>query len=435
MFLVLAVIFGCGGSQGSSTPPPPPSFAIAANPFSVSISASSNAQVGLTLTPENGFSGTVTVSLSGLPSGVTASPSSPFTLPSTGLTLTLTADASVANGSYALTFQGTSGSLTSSVPVSLTIEPLASFSFSLSFSSLVVTQGGSVTGIFNMSTGSGSSNYSVNLTLGTLPSGVTATFAQNPLPADVNQSSVTLTATSTAALVQNATVQLIGTRASDGALASANFAFTVAPPPGNLPGNRTSFVATYDTPSSVIFDSVHTLIYAALPDLAAVDVINPATGQVVRQIPVPDTVSLSLSPDGTRILATGITQQVAWIDTSSEQIAGRDILPSCTCSTQFVSPGSSMIMANGEILFSGLLEWSPSTSQVTQMSPSNFSAGQDTIGVRTRMVRWPYFPRTPSPRRLVCTVRPRTVSRLRRPTVITHLLWPPAPPTHNSLSP
>ena len=171
-----------------------------------------------------------------------------------------------------------------------------------------------------------------------------------------------------------------------------------------------------------------------IPDLAAVDVINPATGQVVRQIPVPDTVSLSLSPDGTRILATGITQQVAWIDTSSEQIAGRDILPSCTCSTQFVSPGSSMIMANGEILFSGLLEWSPSTSQVTQMSPSNFSAGQDTIGVRTRMVRWPYFPRTPSPRRLVCTVQP-TVSHSHRPTVITHLLWPPAPPTHNSLSP
>ncbi|MFZ1113619.1 MAG: hypothetical protein WAN33_14255 [Candidatus Acidiferrales bacterium] len=381
LVLPLVVTSGCGGGSQANNAPLSPSFTISASPSSISIPANTNAQVGLTLTPENGFSGTVTVSLSGLPSGVTVSPTSPFTLPTSGVTLTLTAGASVADGNYPLTFQATSGSLSSSVPVSLTIEPLASFTFSLSFSSLVVPQGGSVTGIFNMSTGPGANNYSVNLSVGGLSSGVTATFAQNPLPADVNQSSVTFTAASTAALVQNATVQLIGV--SDGAAAFANFAFTVAPPPGNLPGNRTNFVATYDTPSSIVFDSVHDLIYAALPDLAAVDVINPTTGQVVGQIPVPDAASLSLSPDGTRILVTGATQQVVWIDTSSEQIAERDILPSCTCSTQFVSPGPSMIMANGQVLLSGLLEWNPSTGQLIQLSPSNFSAGQDTIGVRT----------------------------------------------------
>ena len=373
LLLVLTVTFGCGG--GSQGNPPPPSFAITANPSSVSISANSNAQVGLTLVPENGFSGTVTVNLSGLPAGVTASPTSPFTLPTAGVTLTLTAGANVVDGNYPLTFQATSGSLSSSVPVSLTIEPLSSFNFSLSFSSLVVPQGGSVTGIFNMSTGSGSNNYSVNLSVGGLSSGVTATFAQNPLPANVNQSSVTLTATSTAALVQNATVQLIGTRISDGAVASANFALTVAPRPGNLPGNRTNFVATYDTPSSIVFDSVHNLIYAALPDLAAVDVINPASGQVLRQIPVPDATSLSLSLDGTRILVTGGAQQAVWIDTSSQQIIQRNVLPN--------SLGKAMILANGDVLSISLLEWNLSTGQVTQLSPSNFSAGQDTIAVRS----------------------------------------------------
>jgi len=240
LVLVLTVTLGCGGgSQASNIPPP--SFTITANPSSVSISASSNAQVGLTLVPENEFSGTVTVNLSGLPTGVTASPASPFTLPTGGVTLTLTTGTNVVDGNYPLTFQATSGSLSSSVPVSLTIEPLASFSFSLFSSSLVVTQGSSVTDIFNMSTGSGSTNYSVNLSVTGLSPGVTATFAQNPLPADVNQSSVTLTATSTAALVQNSAVQLVGIRIFDGVVASANFALTVASPPGNLPGNRTNF--------------------------------------------------------------------------------------------------------------------------------------------------------------------------------------------------
>ena len=368
----------------SAPPPPPsPSFTIAASAASLSISANSTATIGLTLQSQNGFSGTVTVNLSGLPSGVTASPASPFALSSTGVTVTFTAGANVANGNYNLSFQATSGNLTSSAPVSLTVEPLAAFGFSLSFSSLVVPEGGSVSGIFNLSTGSGSTNYSVILSVTGLPSGVTATFAQNPLPADVNQSSVTFTAASAATPVQNATMQLVGTRASDGASASGSFAFTVSPPPGSLPGNRTNFVATYDTPSSIVFDSAHALVYAALPDLAAVDVINPSTGEILNQLPVPDALSLSLSPDGTRILVTGTTQQVAWIDTSSQQIVQKNVLPSCTCATQFVSPGSAMILANGQVLLNGLLEWNPSTNQLIQVSSSNFSAGQDTFGVRT----------------------------------------------------
>ncbi|HEV2617499.1 MAG TPA: IPT/TIG domain-containing protein [Candidatus Acidoferrales bacterium] len=382
LLLVLIAVSGCGGGSQANSAPPSPSFTINASPSSISISTNTKAQVGLALVPENGFSGTVIVSVSGLPSGVTTSPDSPFTLPAAGTTLTITAGANVADGTYPLTLQATSGSLSSRVPVSLTIQPLASFSLSLPFSSLVVTQGGSLSGIFNLSTGAGATNYSVTLSATGLPAGVTASFAQNPLPAYVNQSSVIFTATSTAMLDQNVTAQLTATRTSDGAVASANFAFTVAPPPGSLPGNRTNFVATYNTPSSIIFDSVHKLIYAALPDLAAVDVIDPSTAQVVRQVLVPDATGLSLSPDGSRILVTGATQQVAWIDTSSQQIVQRSILPSCTCSTQFVSPGSPMIMANGDVLLSGLLEWNPTTRQLTQLSPTNFSAGQDTIGVR-----------------------------------------------------
>jgi hypothetical protein len=352
-------------------------------------------QINLTLTQLNGFAGTVNVSISGLPSGVTASPASPFTLPTSGLAVTLTAGSNVANGNYALAFDATSGSLSSSSSVSLVVEPLASFSLTLSSSNLIVRQGASVSGIFQVSLGSGSTNFSLSLSVQGLPSGVTATFTQNPLPATLGQPTLTLTATSTATIVQNAPAELVAARASDGATATANFTVTVAQPPGNLPGNRTNFIRTDDTPKSIVYDSGHNLVYAALPHLSTVDVINPATGAVEREIPVPDAQGLSLSPDGKEILVSGSPQQVAWISTGSEEVIGRQnvplLQPSCTCSPEYFSPGQPMILANGNVLFDGstpffegVVEWDPAAGQITQLSPSTtLPFGQGSFGVRS----------------------------------------------------
>ncbi len=133
-------------------------------------------------------------------------------------------------------------------------------------------------------------------------------------------------------------------------------------PPGNLPGNRTNFVRTDDTPSSIVYDSIHNQIFAALPDLASVSVISPVTNQVIKNIPVPDAQGLSLSPDGARILVKGNMQQAVWIETSSVQMVKRDIIPmlppSCGCFAQFGSPGTPMVMSNGKVLLNGL-EWDP----------------------------------------------------------------------------
>jgi VCBS repeat protein len=118
--IVLALLLsGCSGGGSSSAPPP--SFSIAANPTGVSVSPNASTKINLMLTVQNGFSGTVTVSLSGLPNEVTASPSSPFTLTASGQTVTLTANSMAAIGSYSLTFQGTSGSLTSTATVALDV--------------------------------------------------------------------------------------------------------------------------------------------------------------------------------------------------------------------------------------------------------------------------------------------------------------------------
>jgi DNA-binding beta-propeller fold protein YncE len=178
--------------------------------------------------------------------------------------------------------------------------------------------------------------------------------------------------------------------------ASTSVALTIATATGTLPGNRTNFVRTDSTPSGVVFDTTHKLIYAALPGLSRVSVIDPTSNQVVRQIPVPDASGISLSPDSTRVLVSGLAQQVAWIETSTQQIVERDILPllqpTCSgCPPEMVFPGIPMVLASGKVLFigstaflSGILEWDPVAGQIIQLNPhSTYAFGQGTIGVRS----------------------------------------------------
>ena len=87
--------------------------------------------------PQYGFAGNVNLSVSGLPSGVTAS----FSLnPTTSNSvLTLTASSAAAPGQYALTITGTSGTQTVTTPFALGIYAP---SFILSPGSIAVGQGG-----------------------------------------------------------------------------------------------------------------------------------------------------------------------------------------------------------------------------------------------------------------------------------------------------
>jgi hypothetical protein len=73
----------------------------------------------ITVTPLGGFTGSVTLSASGLPAGVTASFATNPTTASSALTLAATASA--AAGAYNVTVTGVSNALTASTPLSLTI--------------------------------------------------------------------------------------------------------------------------------------------------------------------------------------------------------------------------------------------------------------------------------------------------------------------------
>src|SRR5438445_986627 len=97
----------------------PPNYTLSASPNSLTIAQGASGTSTITITPQNSFNGTVSLSASGLPSGVTAS-FNPNSTTSTS-TLTLTANSTATTGTVTVTITGTSGSLTSSTTVSLTV--------------------------------------------------------------------------------------------------------------------------------------------------------------------------------------------------------------------------------------------------------------------------------------------------------------------------
>jgi subtilase family serine protease len=171
-----------------------PSFLLLASPGIVTVPQGTSGTSTVTITPQNGFNGSVSLSASGLPSGVTAS-FNPASATSTS-TLTLTASGTATTGTVTATITGMSGSITSTTTMSLAVNPAPGTNFTLSASpsSLTILQGASGTSTVTITPQNGF-NGSVSLSASGLPSGVTASF--NPASA-TSASTLTLTASGTA---------------------------------------------------------------------------------------------------------------------------------------------------------------------------------------------------------------------------------------------
>lgn len=193
---------------GAEPGPATPDFAVSANSTALSVNRGASVNSAITITRSGGFTGGVSLSVGGLPAGVTASFDSN---PATGASsvLTLTASSSATLGAAIISVTGTSGSLTRSAPISLTVNDVQTPDFALSASppSLAINLGSSgMSGIAITPTGGFSSG--VSLSASGLPAGVTASFSPNPA---TSGSSVLSLVVSSAATPGAATIMVTGT--------------------------------------------------------------------------------------------------------------------------------------------------------------------------------------------------------------------------------
>ncbi len=130
--LLCLIMTGCGGGSagggGGSPPPPPPapSFTLSLSPSSVTLMQGGTEQtVQVSVTGQYGFTGSVSVTVSGLPAGVTVSPASLSITSGDAASFDLSASSTAEIAQQAVSVTGASGALTANAPLQLTVMGVA----------------------------------------------------------------------------------------------------------------------------------------------------------------------------------------------------------------------------------------------------------------------------------------------------------------------
>jgi hypothetical protein len=201
VFVAGLSIIGCGGGSSSSPPPIPADFTMAVTPGSVTVTQGSTSSPALiAVSPLHNFNGSVSVSISGLPSGVTTSPASPFAIAAgASQSVTFSAATSATLGPVNLTFSGTSGTLSHTAGATMSVNAAADFGINIEPGQLSVTQGATSTPAAITVTPLNSFSGTVSVDIKGLPAGIATSQA---LPLQVSAGSrqqVTFTAASSVA--------------------------------------------------------------------------------------------------------------------------------------------------------------------------------------------------------------------------------------------
>jgi hypothetical protein len=221
------LVTGWGSPAGQGlidalAPAAPASFALSSSASALTLDPGSSAETTITVTEAAGFSDAVNLSVSGLPSGITASWTAN---PASGKSLlTLEAAGSAVRGSYLLTVTGTSASQTVSTNLELTVNG-PGFTILPSPSNLKIYPGTSGTVSF-LVTGLGGFSSGVNFAVTSgLPTGITASWVSNPTN---GMSSLTLTASDSASTSIDTMLTVTGV--SGNLTATTTLALVVSPP-------------------------------------------------------------------------------------------------------------------------------------------------------------------------------------------------------------
>jgi len=348
-----------------------PTFTITASSSTVNLPVGTNPTDTFTITFLGGLTGSVSVSASGLPSGMQANfaPSS-VNAPGGSIVANFSAQTSTPAGSYPIKIVGTNGTVTNSVTITVTV-PGTGFTLAPSATSLSVTQGTSATDTITVTDLAGFTG-TVSFTASGLPNGVTASFS----PASSTTSSVlTLTASSTATTGAS-TITVTGTSGST----TATTTFTLT-------------VVAAGTGSFTLKPSAATLSVAqgaSGTDTVTVTDVSPFTGSVTfaaSGLPAGVTASFSPASSTTSSVLTLTASSTATAGTSTVTITGTSGTLTATTTVALTvtstSTGSFTLKASAATLSIAQGASGTDTISVTDVSPFTGSVALAASGLPT----------------------------------------------------
>jgi hypothetical protein len=165
---------------------------------SIGILPGATGAVGINTAVNGTLNAPITLSVSGLPAGVTATLSTTSVVPPSAATLNFSVAATAAAGSFPITVSGVSGGASAKLPLTLVVGTPSkpTFAFSVGTTAVMLVHGTSTS--FTVQTASaGSTAPSVALSISGLPAGITASFSPATL-SGAGTSVVTLSGASSA---------------------------------------------------------------------------------------------------------------------------------------------------------------------------------------------------------------------------------------------
>lgn len=275
-------------------------FNLAASPGILAIDQGATQTSTVTVTAQNGFTGTVALTTSTLVD-LTASLSPTSTSGSGTSTLTITASNTINPGSYTITVTGTSGLLTQTATVTITVPP-PDFSLSANPTTLSVNAGAAATATIAAAQVNGLLTGTVSLTSNVSPAGMTCTLSSMSIPLGTSQTSTLSCYSPTAATY---TVTVTGTSGSLTHTATVTFTvqdFTIAASSATV----TTTVGSAGT-STITVTAVNG--FAGVVSLASTS--SPAAGITCTLTPTsvtgPGTSTLSCTPSGSGTFTVSVT--------------------------------------------------------------------------------------------------------------------------------
>lgn len=245
--------------------------------------------------------------------------------PGLAVSVGITASQAAVVGNGTITIQGTSGSISHTTTLPVSVSAALSFQLSVSPSTVTIGPNGQATALITLTPGANFASSTVFLTESSVHlgnTGVDVNISSEFLTAAQPQATVTFQSAFEVQTGNNIPVPITGTVGAQ----TENVPLTLnitnpAPPCSSL--SRSTMRRTDMDPTGVVYDPVHKLVFAAVQQTNSLQVYSSADAHSVATIPIAVPRQLDITPDGSRILVGSLTRYLFWVDPVSLQVVAQ----------------------------------------------------------------------------------------------------------------